>query len=157
MDTKPYLAQVRRAYRKYQRRVGTTVTWYEYDTAHSAPGDIYDESPTSRWKNGFELPVLAVIRDEDVEAPREEGLYTGGHAHLSFGTDQAACAGMTDPHNSRLHLVDRFYWDGEYWGVTRFQVSGRLIRFEVIIGVDAQRVAIEELVNQQEFPPTPGH
>jgi len=154
---KQYLNQVRRSYTKYQRRVGTTVTWWEFDPANSAPDDIYDEATHVAFKDGFELPVLSVVRDEDREQPREEGLYTFGNMHVAFSADQAARAGMTDPHDSRRHLRDRFFWDGEYWSVNSFQISGRLIRQEVIIGVDATRIAVEELVNYPNFPPTPGH
>lgn len=153
---KRHLSQIRRSYRRYQRKVGTTIVWYEYDPTGAAPANIYDEAPAERWKHGFELHILAILRDEDVEGPREEGFYTGGRAHVTFGTDQAAQDGMTDPHNAVLHLKDRFYWDGEYWTVNTFQISGRLHRAEVVIGVDAQRLAAEELVNIPDFPPSPG-
>jgi hypothetical protein len=153
---KSYLGQVRRSYGRYQRRVGTTVTWYQFDPTESAPVDFYDESPEASWRNGIELPVLSVIRDEDKERMREEGLYTGGSLHLSFSAEQARRAGMVAVLDARLHLRDRFYWDGEYWSVNTYQISGRLIRHEVIIGVDATRIATEELVNQESFPPTPG-
>jgi hypothetical protein len=157
MSVKGYLAQVSRSYRRYQRKVGTTVTWWELDTARTHALDIYDEATTVEFKPGFELPIMSVVRDEDRETAREEGLYTGGTVHLTFSAEQAAQAGMTDPHNSRLHLRDRFYWDGEYWAVNAFQISGRLIRQEVVIGVDSTRIATEELVNYPDFPPTPGH
>ncbi|HET7110293.1 MAG TPA: hypothetical protein VFI41_05440 [Gemmatimonadales bacterium] len=153
MRVKEYIRQVRKSYRWYQRYVGTTVTWYEFYEETSVPTNIYDESPVANWHPGFLLPVMVVIRDEDREAPREEGFYTGGSIHLTFGTDMAARNGMTDPHDAVLHLKDRFYWDQQYWTVERFQISGRLKKFEVVVGCDARRLGAEELVNQINFPP----
>lgn len=151
---KRHLNQVERSYQRYQHKVGTTVVWYEFDRALTTLHPLYDEGPEPRWKPGFQLHVLAVIRDEDREQPREEGFYTGGTTHLSFGTRQALRDGMTDPYDAVSHLKDRFLWDGEHWEVRRYQISGRLRRAEVVIGVDAQRLSPEELVNEPNYPPT---
>lgn len=160
---KRYERQVERSYRRYQYKVGTVITWYEFDPTASQindPDNLYDEDdPSVNWAkyhHGFELPILSIIRDEDREGPREEGMYTGGTAHISFGFHQAVQAGMHDPSNSILHLRDRFWWDGFYWDVRRFQPSGRLHRDEVVVGVDAQKISPEELVNESDFPPSPG-
>lgn len=152
MKVKTYIRQVHKAYRWYRDYVGTWVTWYEYDPARSTKDNIYDESPEAQWKPGFILPVMVVIRDEDRENPNPEGFYTGSTIHLTFGTEMASKAGMNDPLTATPHLKDRFKWDEAYWEVRRYQISGRLKKYEVVIGVDAQKLAAEEMFNQADFP-----
>lgn len=153
MRVKSYIRQVNKAYRWYQRYVGTTILWWEFDRVNTTKDDVYDEGPERRWKKPFWLPIMVVIRDEDRKAPREEGFYAIGTAHLTFGTQMAAQAGMTDPHDARLHLHDRFLWDDKYFEVRRFQISGRLQRYEVVVGVDGTALSDEEFVNDPHWPP----
>lgn len=149
---KRQLSQIRRSYKRYQRKVGTTVTWYEFDTAASHTTDVYDESPAAEWKPGFTVPVMSLIRDEARQTAREEGLYAIGTIHVTISAEQALLAGMADPWDAESHLNDRFGWDGKFWEVRRWQISGRFHRTEVVIGIDATQVAIEEMVNQADFP-----
>jgi hypothetical protein len=153
MRVKDYIHQIEKGYKWWQRYIGTTILWWEFDYENSYKHPIYDESPEALWKPPIVLPVMVVIRDEDRRVPREEGFYAISTAHLTFGTKMAADAGMTDPHDARLHLKDRFLWDDRYFEVRRFQISGRLKRFEVVVGVDGTALGDEELVNQPHFPP----
>lgn len=159
MRVKSYVNYVHRRYRWYRNYVGTTVKWFEFDPAATTKDDIYDEGPQRRWKPAISLPVMVVIRDEERKAAREEGFYAAGTIHLTFGTKMALQAGMTDPYTSRVHLHDRFQFDLDdagpvYWEVRRFQISGRLKRYEVVIGVDAMQISPEEWQNDPNWPPT---
>lgn len=159
MRVKSYVNYVHKRYRWYRNYVGTKVKWYEFDPVTTTKDDVYDEGPERRWKTPFELPVMVVIRDEERETPREEGFYTLGTIHLTFGTKMAAQAGMTDPLTARRHLHDRFQFDYDelgrpvWWEVRRFQISGRLKNYEVVIGVDATQLSPEEFVNDPNWPP----
>jgi hypothetical protein len=153
MRVKSYVNYVHKRYRWYRDYVGTTVTWWEFDRLNSTSHPVYDEGPERIYKLPFILPVMVVLRDEDRKTPREEGFYAVSTAHLTFGTDMAARAGMSDPHNARLHLFDRFLWDDKYFEVRRFQIAGRLKKFEVVIGVDATALSEEEFVNDPHWPP----
>ena len=159
MKVKTYINHVHKRYRWYQQYVGTSVLWYEFDPVNTTKDDVYEEGPERRWKQPIVLPTMVVIRDEERETPREEGFYALGTVHLTFGTRMAARAGMTDPYTSRLHLHDRFQFDQQadgtpiYWDVRRFQISGRLKNFEVVIGVDATQLSPEEFINDPNWPP----
>lgn len=154
MKVKAYVAYVHKRYRWYRNYVGTTVEWWEFDREESTTHPVYDEGPQKIYKPSIVLPVMVVIRDEDRKSPREEGFYSISNIHLTFGTKMAADAGMSDPHDARHHLFDRFFWDDRYFEVRRFQISGRLKRYEVVIGVDAVALSEEEFVNDPSWPPS---
>jgi len=153
MKIKPYVAYVHKRYRWYRNYVGTTVQWWEFDREDSTTHAVYDEGPERIWHQPFVLPVMVVIRDEDRKVPQEQGFYAVSTIHLTFGTDMAARAGMRDPHDARFHLHDRFLWDDKYFEVRRFQISGRLKRYEVVIGVDGTALSEEEFFNDPHWPP----
>jgi hypothetical protein len=152
---KRHLGEVQKAFRWYQRTIGTTVIWYAFDRAATTKDDIYDEGPERRWKPGFVLPVLHVARTERAETAREEGYYDMGSAHLVISPHQAAAAGLDDPWDAESQLFDRFLWDGTVFEVRTWQIQGRMRRFEVVVGATAQEVAPEEYFNDPHFPVPP--
>lgn len=155
---KRHLTQIERSFKRYQAKVGQTVTWYEYLPANSTTGPTYDEGSeggSRQWTSGRTVPVLNLIWDRDREAPREEGLYTSGTVHLILSPRQLQQAGISDPYDNQKHLRDRFLWANNIWDVRRYQVAGRLHTQETVIGVDAQRINEEEMFGDLGFPRGP--
>lgn len=146
---KRHLNQINRSFRRYQRTVGQIVTWYEWDPTSSGVTGTYDEGSRG-WKPPRPMPILHLVRDEEEQVPREEGFITTGRVHLTASPEQLRRAGMSDPYDSRRHLHDRFLWDNEVWEVRTWRLQGRLVNFETVIGIDAQRVAPEEMYNDPQ-------
>ncbi len=150
---------------RFQRYAGTTVLWYEWegviDTSPDTPGsigleDLYDEgggsiTQTRQWYAPKPMPVYSVIRQEDVEAPSAEGMYTVETIHFSALLEQLRAAGLSDPYDARKHLFDRVVWDNRVYEIRRYQLQGRLQNYETTVGVDATRVMPEEMVNDPDF------
>lgn len=161
-----HLRHTNKAITAFQGYTGTTVLWYEWegvvDTTPDAPGadtgleDLYDEGGGSstqarRWKAPKQMPVYSVIRQEDVETPSAEGMYTVETIHLTALLEQLRQHGLREPYDARKHLFDRIVWDGRVYEIRRYQIQGRLQNYETTVGIDATRVMPEEMVNDPDF------
>jgi hypothetical protein len=148
---------------RFQRYTGTTVLWYEWagvidTTPDVSEGieDLYDEgglaaTQARRWVAPKPMPVYSVIRQEDVETPSAEGMYTVETIHISALLEQLRAAGLSDPYDARRHLFDRIVWDGRVYEIRRYQIQGRLQNYETTVGIDATRVMPEEMINDPDF------
>lgn len=150
---KRHVNAIHRAFRRYQPRVGVTVSWYRFDQAGTTGHDVYDEGPSRRWLPPTQVPLLHIVRDEEAQADTEEGLYALGAVHFVLDPRQAQRGGIADPWAAPPQLNDRFFYEGAFWEVRSWQVQGRLRQWEVVVGGNANQVAPEELFEDPGFPP----
>lgn len=150
---KTYRNQIERSFRRYHRKVGEVVDWYEFDPAGTTSHDIYDEGPERAWHPAKKVPMLSLTRVEEREAPpRPEGYYSVSTVHAVLGLRAAEDAGITNVYDADQHVFDRFTWHGKVWDVRVWAIEGRLKGEDVVIGIDGVEVKTEEFVNDPNFP-----
>lgn len=163
-DVRDHYAESNKAIAQFQREVGTIILWWEFDSADTTEDDLYDEGSAvgqRRWYPPKKIPVYSVIRVDRTERPHAEGFYDANTVHFSGLVEQWRRAGLTDPHNSQLHLFDRVKFGDAIYEIRQYQIHGRLHLLETTVGVDATQVNPEEVVNDPDFtayfsPPASG-
>ena len=149
-----HLRHANKEINRFQRKVGTSVLWWEFDKAGTTKDDLYDEGSATghrEWVAPKRIPVYSVIRQEGIETPNPEGQYTVDSIHLSGQLEKMRQAGLSEPYNSQRHINDRFVYDGFVWEVRRYQIFGRLWDYETTVGIDATKVSPEEMINDPQF------
>lgn len=154
MDARRELGLIRKHYREYQRNVGETVVWYEFQPFANAPSagstydDVYDEGGFGgtgrKYRNGITVPVLMITEAEDTKRAIPEGRQPVQLVNLVASIDDFRAAGISEPFEYRRHLNDLFFYDGRYMSVQSYRVRGR-VRDDVIVVVEG----IEVYINQE--------
>lgn len=153
MDVRRELAHIRKNYRGYQRQVGETIMWFEYQSfsssasAGSTYDDVYDEGgygDTGRkYKPGVVVPVLMVTESEDTKRSIPEGRQPVEIVNVVASVEDFRDAGISDPFEYRHHLNDVFLYDGRYMSVMSYKVRGRA-RDDVLIVVEGLEIYINQ-------------
>jgi hypothetical protein len=153
-DYRDHIRETNKAITHFQREVGVTILWFEFDRADTSVDDVYDEGSAAggrRWFPPKRVPVYSLIRQEAEERPDAEGFYAPDTIHFSALIEQLRKAGLSNPTDARSHLLDRVLWDGEIWNIQGYQIQGRLHGIETTLGIDAVQVSPEEMVNDPDF------
>lgn len=153
MDVRRELAHIRKEYRAYQKMVGETVMWFEYEpfasaaSAGSTYDDVYDEGGSGitgrKYKPGVVVPTLMITESEDTKRAIPEGRQPVEIVNLVASVEDWRAAGITDPFEYRRHLNDIFLYDGRYMSVMSYKVRGRA-REDVLIVVEGLEIYISQ-------------
>lgn len=153
MDVRRELAHIRKNYRGYQRQVGETIMWFEYQafassaSAGSTYDDVYDEGGFGgsgrKYKPGVVVPVLMVTESEDTKRAIPEGRQPVEIVNIVASVEDFRDAGISDPFEYRHHLNDVFLYDGRYMSVMSYKVRGRA-RDDVLIVVEGLEIYISQ-------------
>lgn len=137
---------VNRGLRQYQRETGQTVVWYEYDTANSTEGSVYDEGPSRRWKVGKPVHCLFVMYYESEISPdvTDEGLYEVDRLHLTVAADQFSRDGISNPRSPDEHERDRVVYEGKTYEVRKYRLRGRTADTYMVVTVDLVEVKADD-------------
>lgn len=154
-DARDHFRETNKAITDFQRQIGATVIWYEWNPESTPDDTIYDQYGRD-WHPGKPMPLYSIIRDEGAEVPSAEGFYTVDTIHCAALLEQLRRAGLSDPYNAQRHLRDRFSWDGFIWEVRRWAIQGRLQTMEATVGIDATKVTEEEMRHDPDFQPYSG-
>lgn len=153
MDVRRELAHIRKHYRGYQRGVGETVMWFEYEpfanaaSAGSTYDDVYDEGGLGvtgrKYKPGIVVPVLMITESEDTKRAIPEGRQPVEIVNLVASVEDFRDAGISNPFEYRHHLNDVFLYDGRYMSVMSYKVRGRA-RDDVMVVVEGLEIYINQ-------------
>lgn len=153
MDVRRELAHIRKHYRQYQRSVGETIVWFEYQpfasaaSAGSTYDDVYDEggygATGRKYKNGVTVPVLMITEAEDTKRAIPEGRQPVQLVNVVASIEDFRQAGVSDPFEYRYHLNDIFLYDGRYLSVVSYKVRGRA-KDDVLVIVEGIEIYIDQ-------------
>lgn len=158
MDDRRELAHVFRQYDRFTQGMGEEVEWFELDVAASTMHAVYDEPGNRIYKTPVRVTMIQIDETEPVEMSGHEGRHSTGSIRASVTAQALREAGITATHGSApQHMNDVLYWNGRYFGVSSFQIRGR-IRGDVVIGISAVEVMeFEEYVFDASPPTNPAY
>lgn len=140
---------------------GESVTWYEFsrmDTGYSQYDDVYDEgAPGSigrKYKKGVVVPTIYAAEFEDMFRSVPEGLKLTQTLRLTVLFNDLIRAGLDDPGEYKKHIHDIISYDGRYYKFQTYRVYGRLRHKEVIVGIMAYEVFLDEEMVFDQAPDT---
>lgn len=148
-------AQIHGALHGFQHNFGDYVYWYRFLAVPVSVMDaVYDEGAGigKVYAPPIRLPVLHVTRQEGPNEDRDSGFYTNDDIHVTAGFDQLLRTGLKALDiETQSYLKDRIVYDDRVFRVTSINVLGQIQRGDVVVGIDATQVRVDELVNDQQF------
>lgn len=165
------IRSVERGLRQFQREVGDTVVWYEFDSAKSSGGDTYDEGgipdpldptliPTGAglvFKAPTAIPVVWIRFVTPTAIQTEEGEYTVNRTTLRFARDVMRTSGLQNPLDPAAHFNDRYSYNGFLYRVDGYNPRGWIHNTYLMVDVNGTQLKPEELQSDSfPFNETPG-
>ena len=166
VDTRREVNHVFKELSRYQNKIGEAVIWFKFDV-DSSYDRVYDEGGKN-YLNGIAVPVLWIDQSEAQEAYAAEGRRPTQRIRFACSARAINEAGIdaTEAHGGRLwdakpvgkpwwddRLNDILYYDGRFYEVSDFQISGRA-RQDVIVGVSGIETQPEDDRIFDLFPTT---
>lgn len=146
--------QIADALRGYQPAFGDQISYFRFDLSRSVEHNVYDEATgTGRAFDGpVEVPVLHVIHDFGGNTLEEGGLYSNDEMEVVCGFRQLSRTGLThaDLRNGR-YLRDRIAYDDKLFRVLEINVSGQIVRSDIVVSIRATQLKSDEIVDDQMF------
>ena len=176
IDTRREISHIWRQYNKYGETFGEDVVWFKFDTSEESRwNDIYDEGGLN-YLPGIRLAVLWIDQIEDTEQYSGEGRRPTQRLRFAIGskslrergiaTNEAHGAGPVrtvpappNPYQTGRsatawvddRLNDVVFYDSRFYAISNFQIRGRTPEGDVIIGVSALEMQVDDY-SLDKFP-----
>ena len=151
----------------YQLQMGESIVWFRFDTSVSAYNRVYDEGGRD-YHIGVRVPALWVDQSEDVETYTPDGRRPTQRLNFAVSTRSLAECGIdvTEAHGARQRdhslpmahpwlddrLNDVLWYDDRFWSISNFQIRGRLMSEDVVIGVSGIELQTPDESLFDKFP-----
>lgn len=168
IDTRREQRHIDREYNRFYRQIGEKVVWFPFDTEKSDYHDIYDEGGRT-YRPGIHMPVLWIDQIEDPEQYSGEGRRPTQRLRFAVSARALALRGVSpyEAHGNDIggerptspvppqigrpsapwlddRLNDVVFYDQRFYAVSQFQIRGRLRTQDVIIGVAAIELLVDD-------------
>lgn len=138
--------------------VGTTATWYTFNSSLTSVDPIYDVGdslPTYTggkiWDGPYSLPIVRAIIKQGQAKTSQLGFYNSDMLHLTVNSvdiEKLVPNIMTNPDDLGRH---RTVWKGEVWRPYQAQQLGVVAEKFTLLAIDCIQVMPEEMVNDPQF------
>lgn len=161
LQVKKARAQMFRGLADFQRQVGVTILWFEYNNAASSTDQTYSEGPVpgisfqdtygeatgaqtyngdsviggNMFKGPIPVPAVWVRYMEPWDVQSESGMYLTSHISLRVSADQMRKIGLGHPENPADHMNDRFSYKSKLFRVQDYVPRGELIAQYLMVDV----------------------
>jgi PKD domain len=150
MDTRREVRQIWKHFDQYHFTIGEALIYYRFDAENSTYDRVYDEA-YRQYKRGVRIPILWVDQQEATEDYTPEGRRPTQRLRCAVSARNMYEAGfpVTESHGNRLEdtspsdiwrqdrMHDIAYYDGRYYEISGYQIRGRAMGEDVIIGITA--------------------
>lgn len=157
MDTRREVRQIWKHFGRYQQTIGEGLIYYRFDADTSTYDRVYDEG-YRRYHKGVRVPILWVDQSEATEDYAPEGRRPTQRLRCAVSAREMYEAGfsVTEVHGNRLQdtspsdiwrrdaMHDICYYDGRYWEISAYQIRGRAMGEDVIIGITAIETFLDD-------------
>jgi hypothetical protein len=165
VDARREAAHIHKQFQRYQKNFGESVAWYQFDTVTSQYDSIYDEG-YRQYLPPVKVPVLWIDQQEDSEYLTAEGRRATQNVRFAVGARSLWECGIsvTEAHGGRVwdhsasevwhddRLNDIIFYDGRFYGISNFQIRGRLQGEDIIIGVGGIEIHHSDELNLDSTP-----
>lgn len=163
-------------YSRFYRTIGEEIVWFKFDTDGSQWDNVYDEGGKS-YQPGVRIPALWVDQIEDPEQYSGEGRRPTQRLRFAVSASTLAMRGIgvDEAHGSSLghvrpsapvpeqigrpysawwddRLNDVVFYDNRFYAISQYQIRGRLQTEDVVIGIAAIELVIEDESDFDFFP-----
>lgn len=146
---------IHRGLRGWQRETGDSFSYFRFQYDDSEIHPVYDEGVGvgKRFYGRWEMPALHVIHTKAAnEEPRDSGLYITDNLHVICEFDQLTKLGFTEMDLKHgAYQRDRIAYNNLLFAVKQVTVQGQIRRRDIIVGIDAEQLKNDELVNDPQF------
>lgn len=160
------LRAIQKDLRKFQRRVGATVDYYEFDPVHTRSHDTYDEGaiPNPFWpafhqrgpgvvgRSVKRLPAIWVFYTAPDNVYSGEGHYTPSSVAVRFSRSVMVGSGIRYPEDPARHFNDRFFYNGKLYRIDSYTPKGWVGGVYNMIDISGPEVMADELVSDRTPP-----
>ncbi len=157
---------IEKSLRKFQRRVGDTVLWLEYDSANSTTTDTYTEGaipdpfdpsnnqpgPGIVYKPPKPLPAVWVRYHQPTNVFTSEGEYTPSSLDFRAARTTMVGLGLLTPLDPAQHFNDRFSYRGKVYRVDSYKPTGWMAGTYLMLDVGGTEVMPDELMTDLTPP-----
>ena len=150
------------------KTVGTTIEWWEFDSANTTVDPIYDVGGNSgagrMWKTPLIIPVVNAHLEQGVSIQTDRGLYTADQLTIIINVDVienklnfygANYNNIPELSNVEInpdaYLRDRIVFRHEVFTPIRVLPEGIIQNNYTLLRVQCNQVNAEELVNDSQF------
>lgn len=145
---------IHRGLRGWQREIGDSFTYFRFQYDDSEIHPVYDEGVGAgkRFYGRWQMPALHVVHSKAANEERDSGLYISDSLHVICEFDQLTKLGFTEldlKHGA--YQRDRIAYNNLLFAVKQITVQGQIRRRDIIVGIDAQQLKGDELVNDPQF------